>query len=167
MVLTRLDYGSATLSGLPNVLLDRLQSVLHAAARLIYSARKYDHVTQLLCDFHWLRVPERIVPPGSARCSLPAWYCTTVGLPVCRAAHSCGRHRFLTATSIIKRGGAFHSANEAIDDWWSCVFSRGGTSLEQFATFISSSPSLPEFKHRLKTELFTRLYPAAEYSEQT
>ena len=43
MVLTRLDYGSATLAGLPNTLLNRLQSVLHAAARLIYSARKYDH----------------------------------------------------------------------------------------------------------------------------
>jgi len=60
IVLTRLDYGSATLAGLPYVLLDWLQSVLHAAVRLIYSARKYDHVTPLLRDLHWLRVPERI-----------------------------------------------------------------------------------------------------------
>ena len=30
MALTRLDYGSATLAGLPNTLLNRLQSVLHA-----------------------------------------------------------------------------------------------------------------------------------------
>ena len=30
-------------------------------ARLIYSARKYDHVTSLLRDLHWLRVPERTV----------------------------------------------------------------------------------------------------------
>jgi len=39
---------------------NRLQSVLNAAARLVYSARKYDHVTSLLQELHWLRVPQRI-----------------------------------------------------------------------------------------------------------
>ena len=60
LVLTRLDYGCTTLVGLPASLLDRLQSVLNAAARLVNSARKFDHVTPLLRDLHWLRVPERI-----------------------------------------------------------------------------------------------------------
>ena len=36
VALVELDYGSATLAGLPAVQLDRLQSVLNAAARLIY-----------------------------------------------------------------------------------------------------------------------------------
>ena len=58
--MTRLDYGSATLAGLPGYLLDRLQSVLHAASRLVCCVQKYDHVTHLLRDLHWLRVPERI-----------------------------------------------------------------------------------------------------------
>ena len=53
-------YGSATLAGLPAVQLDRLQSVLNAAARLIYRRRKFDHVSPLLKELHWLRVPERI-----------------------------------------------------------------------------------------------------------
>jgi hypothetical protein len=60
LVLSRLDYGSATLAGLPATLLSRLQSVLNAAARLIFRARKFDHVTPLLRDLHWLRVPERL-----------------------------------------------------------------------------------------------------------
>ena len=60
LIMTRLDYGSAVLAGLPSHLLNRLQSVLNAAARLVYYARKYDHVTHLLRDLHWLRVPERI-----------------------------------------------------------------------------------------------------------
>jgi len=60
LVLTRLDYGCTTLAGLPAVQLDRLQAVLHAAARLIFAARKYDHVTPLLRELHWLQVPERI-----------------------------------------------------------------------------------------------------------
>jgi len=59
-MLTRLDYGNATLSGVPGRLLNRLQSVLNAAARLVSHARKYDHVTRLPRDLHWLRVPERM-----------------------------------------------------------------------------------------------------------
>ena len=60
LVSTRLDYDSATLAGLPRQLLDRLKSVMHAAARLVFSARKYDHVTPLLRDLHWLRASQRI-----------------------------------------------------------------------------------------------------------
>jgi len=37
LILSRLDYSSSTLAGLPGYLLDRLQSVLNAAARLIHS----------------------------------------------------------------------------------------------------------------------------------
>ena len=60
LVLSRLDYGSTVLTGISRQLMDRLQSVLNAAARLIYSRRKYDRVTPLLKELHWLRVPERI-----------------------------------------------------------------------------------------------------------
>jgi len=38
----------------------RLQSAMNAAAQLVCSARKYEHITPLLRDLHWLRVPERI-----------------------------------------------------------------------------------------------------------
>ena len=55
-----MDYGSATLARLPRQLLDRLQSVMNAAARLVFSARKYDHITPLLRDLHWMRTPQRI-----------------------------------------------------------------------------------------------------------
>jgi len=50
----------AVLVGIPGYLQKRLQSVLNAAALLIYSAKKYDHITPLLRELHWLRVPERI-----------------------------------------------------------------------------------------------------------
>jgi len=39
---------------------DRLQSVMNAAARLVCSARKCDHITPLIRDLHWLRMPQRI-----------------------------------------------------------------------------------------------------------
>ena len=63
LVLTKLDCCSATLAGLPAVQLDRLDrlpSVLNAVARLIYRRRKFDRVSPLLKEVHWLRVPQRI-----------------------------------------------------------------------------------------------------------
>ena len=61
LVLTCLDYGNATLASLPTTQLDSLQSVMNAAARLVVcSARKFEHITPLLRNFHWLRVPQRI-----------------------------------------------------------------------------------------------------------
>jgi len=60
LVLTRLDCDNATLAGLSGRLTARLQSVLHAAARLIYSKWKYEHITPLLRELHWLSVPESI-----------------------------------------------------------------------------------------------------------
>jgi len=60
LVLSRLDYGNTKLAALPGYQLDRLQSVINAAARRFCSARKYEHITPLLRDLHWLRVSERI-----------------------------------------------------------------------------------------------------------
>jgi len=60
LVLTRLDYCNSVLVGLPANLLNRLQAVINAAARLICSARKSEHITPILMDLHWLRIQERI-----------------------------------------------------------------------------------------------------------
>ena len=58
--MSKVDYCNAVLAGLPQRELDRVQSVVNAAARLSAGARRYDHVTPLLMDLHWLWVPQRI-----------------------------------------------------------------------------------------------------------
>jgi len=40
LVLSRLDYGNATLSGISGHLVQRLQSVMKAAARMIYATSR-------------------------------------------------------------------------------------------------------------------------------
>jgi len=40
--------------------INRLQSMLNAAAQLVYSSWRYDHVTPLLLELHWLRMSQRI-----------------------------------------------------------------------------------------------------------
>jgi len=59
-ILSKVDYCNVMLSGLPKRDLERVQSVINAAAHLTTGVRKYDHVMPLLKDLHWLRVPERI-----------------------------------------------------------------------------------------------------------
>ena len=60
LVLSRLDYGNVTLAGLPTCLLNRLQSVLNAAAWSIASLCRSEHITDALASFHWLRASKRI-----------------------------------------------------------------------------------------------------------
>ena len=61
LVLTRLDHGNATLAGIPlYLLLKRLQSVMNSAARLVFSSSRYEHITPLLRQLHWLKAAERI-----------------------------------------------------------------------------------------------------------
>ena len=57
---TQLDHCNSVLAGTAVYLQNWLQSVLNAAARLIFSRRASEHITPLLRDLHWLRVPERI-----------------------------------------------------------------------------------------------------------
>ena len=61
LVMPRLDYCNATLAGIPTShFLSRLQSVMNASARLIFSSSRFDHITPLLRQLHWLKASERI-----------------------------------------------------------------------------------------------------------
>ena len=60
LVVTKLDYCNSVLVGVSRSLHRRLQSVFNAAARLVFSTRRSEHVTPLLRDLHWLKVPERV-----------------------------------------------------------------------------------------------------------
>jgi len=60
LVHSRLDCGNGVLVGLPAYLSHPRQSVLNAAARLIYRLTTRDHITDAVISLHWLRIPERI-----------------------------------------------------------------------------------------------------------
>ena len=56
----KLDHCNSLLYNVPKYVIKKLQSVQNAAARLITGSRKYDHITPILFDLHWLPVSERI-----------------------------------------------------------------------------------------------------------
>ena len=58
-ITARIDYCNSLLYGQPKCILKHLQSVLNSAARLIHLTR-YEHVTPLLIQLHWLPIEERI-----------------------------------------------------------------------------------------------------------
>ena len=61
VALSRLDYANSVLFGASNSQIQRLQCVQNRAAKLIFNARKRDHVTPLLQHLHWLPVRKRIL----------------------------------------------------------------------------------------------------------
>ena len=61
LVCTQIDINNSLYYGLPNTQLQRLQRIQNAAARIIFKKTKYEHVTPLLHELHWLPVSYRIL----------------------------------------------------------------------------------------------------------
>jgi hypothetical protein len=159
LVLNRLDYGNAVLAGLPGNLLDRLQSVMNAAARLICSARKYDHVTPLLRDLHWLRIQQRI----EFKLAVLVYRCLHGMAPSYLAA---GLHRVADIESRQRLRSASTSALDVPSTRHPTLGDRAfpvaaARVWNGLPPHVTQSSSLTAFRAQLKTELFVRSYPVS------
>jgi len=156
LVHTRLDYGNFVLVGLPLYLQRRLQSVLNAAARLVFRLSCYDHVSDALATLHWLRLPQRVdfkvavmtfrVLHGLA----PSYLNDLVhvaDLSGRRRLHSSSSHQLLVPPFRLTTVGR-RSFPVAASLLWNSLPSD-----------IQSSPSLHFFRQRLKTFLFSQSFP--------
>jgi len=156
-VLTKLDFGNATLSGLPTNLLNRLQSVLNAAARSIAGLRRSDHITDTLASFHWLRAPERInfklavlvyrALHGTAPRYLSDFLRRVADLPSrCRLRSATSNQLDVRPSRLVTVGDrSFGSVGPKL---WNSL-----------PDDITSASSLPVFRKKLKTHLFQQSYP--------
>ena len=145
-------------------LLDRLQSVLNAAARLIFSARKSEHITPLLSELHWLRVPERI----QFRLCVLAYRCLHDTAPSYLAemlhrttdvAGRCCLRSAATPTLLVPS-----TRRSSLGD---CAFtvaaSRAWNSLP---ANVRDAPSFLTFRRLLKTLLFEQSYDCSATSSR-
>ena len=60
VVMSRIDYCNSLLFGVSATHLSKLQRVQNAAARLVCSVRKHEHITPSLIRLHWLPVKFRV-----------------------------------------------------------------------------------------------------------
>ena len=62
-VTSKVDNGNSLIYGLPSYVINKLQMVQHAAARVtcIAHTRKFDSITPALRELHWLPVHRRII----------------------------------------------------------------------------------------------------------
>ena len=158
LVLARLDYGNGVLVGLPTYLMRRLQSVQHAAARLIFNLKRSDHITDALISLHWLRIPERIrykvavltykVLHGSAPRYLGPLV-RVADLPGRHALRSAGTNRLVVPSVKLSTVGsrAFPVAGPQV---WNGLPEE-----------VTSAQSLSIFRQRLKTFLFQFSFPTS------
>jgi len=150
LVISKLDYCNSVLAGAPAVLLIRFQSVLNAAARLVFSA-------PLLQELHCLRVPERIqfrlcvltyrclngtAPQYLSECILPA------------SSRSSGRQiRSTESVSLLVPSTCCTTIG---DRTFPVAAARAWNSLPQR---VRPASSIVSFRRELKTYLFLKFFP--------
>ena len=124
----------------------------NAAARLIYSIRRSEHITDALISLHWLRVQERIV--------------FKVAVLTYRAVHGTAPPYMaseLTSVADVTTRRRLPT-NSVPSHRLSTVGARafpvaGAYFWNGLPADVTSAPSLPVFRQRLKTVLFSRSYP--------
>jgi len=154
VVVTKVDYCSSVLSGISGQLLQRLQSVFSAAARLVFSARKSEHITPLLRELHWLKVPERI----QFRLCVLAYRCLIGTAPsyLAEILHSTadvgsGRRLRSASTSTLVIPTTRRTTHRAFP----VTAARAWNALP---SSVRSAPSVLQFRRDLKTALFQSSY---------
>jgi hypothetical protein len=157
LVLSKLDYGNASLAGIPANLLCRFQSVLNAAARTITGLPRSAHISTTLAGLHWLRAAERIefklatlmfrCLHGTAPRYLSADFIRVADVPARR------RLRSSTTNSVIVRQTRLVTVGDR-------AFPVAGANLwNTLPVDITSSDSHVIFRRQLKTYLFRLSYP--------
>ena len=150
-VTSRIDYCNGLLYGLPDCEISKLQRVQNAAARLLTSSRKYDHIMLVLHDLHWLPVKYRIhfkillLTLKALNGMAPAYISDLINV------RKRARYSLLSNSSII----LLHPAGKMKKTFGDRSFSVAAPTLwNALPTSLCNIDSILTFKSCLKTYLF-------------
>ena len=159
-VVSRLDYCNGLYANLPATQLNRLQSVLNAAARIIYKTSRYCSVTPLLRDLHWLRIQERvqfklcIMVYKGLHGAAPSYIAE-----LCRPVSSTERRATLRSADHGDLVVPYRSSNRNTNFGDRAFYVAGPSVWNNLPVALRSVSSLATFKKLLKTHLFSKSFP--------
>jgi hypothetical protein len=153
-VTSRLDYANSLLYGVPQYLMDRLQRVQNAAARVVCCIGRRDHITPALVSLHWLPIKSRIEYKILLLTYKTVHDCSPgyIGDMVTKKRRSRGTRSALQNTLEVPATRTVRYGDRS--------FARAAPQLwnNMPADLRNDSISLPCFKRQLKTLLFRKAY---------
>lgn len=148
LVASRVDYGNSLLFNLPSASLAKLQRVLNTAARMVSRTKRFEPITPVLQDLHWLKIQERIkfkllvITFKALQGQAPA-YIKELLVPYIppRSLRSLNENFLVIPTSRVRYGDRAFSV--AAPSLWN-----------KLPGIIRNMPTLESFRRGLKTHLF-------------
>jgi len=147
---SRIDYCNSAFTGISGQLLQRLQAIQNAAARLITGARRSQHMTPILRQLHWLR--QRILfktPVLVYKCrhSMAPSYLSTYCMPTSSHDGRCHLHSAVSGQLAVP-----HTTTNYADR---SLAVSGPAAWNSLPAALRLDMSLSVFRRRLKTFLMT------------
>ena len=151
LVTSRLDYCNSLYNGITKSNLQKLQRIQNSLARAISKTSKYDHITPVLKNLHWLPVEFRI----KFKTSLLVYKTLQFGQPqylksMLNPPRHCYSTRFSSSLLEVPRTNT---------ELGKRAFSVAGPKTwNSLPSFVRSANSLSVFKSKLKTHLFLQAF---------
>ena len=153
LVMSHLDYMNCLLFGVSEVSLERMQKIQNMCVRTIYRLRKFDHVSNLMYDLHWLPIKFRV----RYKIILTVFKCLHNSAPL-----------YLREMLVVRPRGRYNTRSAANSDlvvprthtkWGDRSFSCCGPRLwNGLPATLKQIETVAAFKRALKTHLFYEAY---------